>query len=101
MTDLHTIYFDAAGTLIGLPRSVGFYYCEVARRHGLELPQDAMNEAFRMTWKEMPSPETTREPRPDDDRGWWRAFVDSVLDKAAIGPEFDRDAYFDDLYVEF
>ena len=56
-----------------------------------------------MTWKEMPSPETTQKPREDDDRGWWETFVNRVLDKCAVerGGDFDRAAYFAELYAEF
>jgi len=97
------IFFDAAGTLIGLIRGVEHHYCEVATRHGLEVDRQVMREAFRMTWKEMPSPETTQKPRADDDRGWWQAFVNRVLDKCAVerGGGFDREMYFAELYEEF
>lgn len=103
MQKLRVIFFDAAGTLIGLPRGVGHHYCEVARRHGLVIDPRAVTEAFRMTWREMPAPEATRAPRPDDDRGWWREFVCHVLDKCAVPRRgaFDREAYFAELYDEF
>lgn len=102
MPDLRIIFFDAAGTLIGLPRGVSHHYCEVARRHGLVLDPRAAGEAFRMAWREMPAPVATRAPRPDDDRGWWEEFVDRVLDKCAVErASFDRAAYFAELYEEF
>ncbi|MEQ1862965.1 MAG: HAD-IA family hydrolase [Chthoniobacteraceae bacterium] len=97
------IFFDAAGTLIGLPRGVAHHYCEVAARHGLALDPNATTEAFRMAWREMPTPEPTRVPRPDDDRGWWESLVHLVLDKCAVPRRgaFDRRAYFAELYDEF
>lgn len=103
MSNLRVIFFDAAGTLIGLPRGVAHHYCEVAQRHGLTLDPLAATEAFRMTWREMPTPAATRAPREDDDRGWWEEFVDHVLDKCAVprGGSFDRRAYFAELYDEF
>ncbi len=103
MANIRVIFFDAAGTLIGLPRGVAHHYCEVALRHGLELDPLAATEAFRMTWREMPTPEPTRLPREDDDRGWWAEFVDRVLDKSAVPRRgaFDRRAYFAELYDEF
>lgn len=103
MTSLRVIFFDAAGTLIGLRRGVAFHYCEVARRHGLEVSQEAMQQAFQLTWKEFPPPVSTRMPRADDDKGWWSRFVHHVLDKCAVplSGSFDRDAYFEELYVEF
>jgi putative hydrolase of the HAD superfamily len=103
MTGIRVIFFDAAGTLIGLPKGVAHHYCAVAERHGLRVPKEAMNEAFRMTWREIPPPQTTRVRRPDDDKGWWRHFVHRVLDKCAVpdGGAFDREGFFEELYVEF
>jgi putative hydrolase of the HAD superfamily len=103
MTGIRVIFFDAAGTLIGLPKGVAHHYCAVAGRHGLRVESAAMNDAFRMTWREMPPPQTTRMRRPDDDKGWWRHFVGRVLDKCAVphGGVFDREAFFEELYVEF
>ena len=103
MAGLRIIFFDAAGTLIGLPQGVEHHYCEVARRHGREFDPTVMHEAFRMAWKEAEPPQTTRAPREDDDKGWWRRLVDRVLDHCDLSRrgDFDRDAYFEDLYAEF
>lgn len=96
------IFFDAAGTLIHLPRGVGHHYREVAARHGCDLDADALTVAFRAMWQAMPARPTTREPRPDDDRGWWRGLVEQVLDALAVSPaQLDREAYFAELYEEF
>jgi putative hydrolase of the HAD superfamily len=94
------IFFDAAGTLIRLPLGVGHHYREVAARHGCDLAAGALGTAFRSAWKAMPPRATTREPRPDDDRGWWRALVDTVLD-SLDAPPLDREAFFAELYQEF
>jgi putative hydrolase of the HAD superfamily len=100
---IKVIFFDATGTLIRLPKGVGWHYRLVARRHGLELDELALNAAFVSAWKTMPARPPTREPRPDDDKGWWRELVGRVLDScAAPAPaSFDRDAYFEELYAHF
>jgi putative hydrolase of the HAD superfamily len=101
---IRTIFFDAAGTLIGLIRPAAQHYCEVARRHGFDIPIEPMHEAFRMTWAAMEPPPATRLPRDDDDREWWRAFVDAVFDRCAAPRDragFDRAACFDELYELF
>ncbi|MGB8356899.1 MAG: HAD-IA family hydrolase [Chthoniobacteraceae bacterium] len=96
------IFFDAAGTLIHLPESVGFHYSLVAKRHGLHLDETRTNEAFRSAWKQMPARETTRKPRPDDDKGWWRTLVAQVLEISAENQHaYDFNAYFEDLYLHF
>lgn len=103
MNGLRVIFFDAVGTLFYLPHGAPFYYREAARRHRLELPADALEAAFARAWRETPAPITTCVPRPDDDRGWWEAFVYRVLDACAPAGarDFDRVAYFAELYEEF
>ena len=97
-----TIFFDAAGTLIYLPKSVGHHYSFVAERIGLVLDADALDRAFADCWKRMPPRPAIDGPRPDDDKGWWRELVDRVLDRVApnVG-ELDRDAYFEAVYGHF
>jgi putative hydrolase of the HAD superfamily len=95
------IFFDAAGTLFHLPRGVGWHYRDVARRHGADLSEDALNKAFRAAWETMPRPAETRVPREDDDLGWWRAVVFRVLDDCDAGGEMDRAAFFEELWSEF
>jgi putative hydrolase of the HAD superfamily len=96
------IFFDAAGTLIHLPRGVGHHYQEVAQRHGCTLDAEALATAFRATWKAMPARPTTKTARPDDDRGWWRDLVWRVLDTLSVSEtQLDREAYFSELYSEF
>ncbi len=93
---LTTVLFDAAGTLIYLPRPVGEHYAEVARGcGGWDASAEAMNGAFRRAWKAMPArlPTPDGGPRPGDDRPWWRELV---------GPHgFDVEAYFAAVYAHF
>jgi putative hydrolase of the HAD superfamily len=95
------LFFDAAGTLIRLPRSAGARYRDVALRHGFDVPEASFDAAFRTAWKAAVPPATTREARPDDDRGWWQALVWRVLDLCAAPPEFARALFFAELYDEF
>lgn len=96
------IFFDAAGTLIYLPESVGHHYALVGRRIGLQLDAAALDEAFRDCWGEMPDRPAIDGPREDDDKGWWRELVDRVLDRVAPAVnEVDRDAFFEAVYAHF
>jgi putative hydrolase of the HAD superfamily len=95
------IFFDAAGTLLHLPRGVGWHYRDVALRHGGDLSEEELNRAFRAVWRTVDAPRETRAPRADDDRGWWRALVFQVLDACAAGAGMDRAAYFEELWEEF
>ena len=95
------IFFDATGTLIHIPRGVGFHYAGVAARFGWNADANSVGKAFRALWSEMPPPETTRQPKHDDDRGWWRELVFRVLDRCDAPTGFDRERYFDAVYEEF
>jgi putative hydrolase of the HAD superfamily len=96
------IFFDAAGTLIRLTKSVGSNYALVAERQGLALDAGQLDRAFALVWKEMPPRPATGEPREDDDKGWWRDLVERLLDRIAprIGP-LDRDTFFEAAYGHF
>jgi putative hydrolase of the HAD superfamily len=96
------IFFDAAGTLIYLSKSVGHHYGWVAGRIGLQLDAEALDLAFKAAWKQMPVRPAIDGPRPDDDKGWWRGLVDGVLDQVSPDlSELDRDTYFEAVYGHF
>jgi putative hydrolase of the HAD superfamily len=96
------IFFDAAGTLIRLTKSVGQHYALVAARQGLRLDPKALDQAFAQIWREMPVRPPTGQPREDDDKGWWRDLVDRLLDRVSprIHP-LDRDTFFEAAYGHF
>lgn len=101
MSRPRVIFFDAVGTLLHLRRGVGEHYREVALRHGLNRPAEAWQQAFGQAWKAAAPPVTTREPRPDDDRGWWQALVEEVLAACNAPADFARAAFFAELYDSF
>ncbi len=96
------IFFDAAGTLIRLTKSVGQHYALVAARQGLTLDSKALDRVFAQLWQEMPHRPATGQPREDDDKGWWRELVDQLMDRVApqVGP-LDRDTFFEAAYGHF
>jgi putative hydrolase of the HAD superfamily len=99
---IKAIFFDAAGTLIHLPKSVGYHYALVGKRVGLTLDPTALDHAFAACWKEMPMRPAIDGPREDDDEGWWRELVDRVIDRVAPETrELDRDAFFEVVYSHF
>lgn len=99
---IKAIFFDAAGTLIHLPKSVGSHYTLVAERVGLAFEAAALDRAFALCWKQMPARPAIEGPRDDDDEGWWRDLVNQVIDHVAPGTrELDRDAFFEAAYSHF
>ncbi len=96
------IFFDGAGTLFHLSKSVGCHYALVGQRVGLALEATALDRAFTSCWKQMPARPAIEGPREDDDKGWWRELVDQVIDEVASGTsELDRDAFFEAAYSHF
>ncbi len=96
------VFFDAAGTLFHLSKSVGYHYALVGHRVGLPLEAAALERAFTATWNHMPARQTTRAPREDDDKGWWRELVERVLEQVAPATgNLDRDAFFEAAYSHF
>ena len=97
-----TIFFDAAGTLIHLPQSVGHHYAYVGERIGLRLDASALDRAFASCWRQMPTRPAIDGPREDDDKGWWRDLVNRVLNQVSPGlDELDCDAFFEGAYSHF
>jgi putative hydrolase of the HAD superfamily len=99
---IKAIFFDAAGTLIHLPRGVGWHYQDVAARFGCALNRESLDQSFGSVWKSMPARPATHWPRPDDDRAWWRELVERVLNQCEVTPpQLPRPSYFEELYHEF
>ncbi|CAN5412690.1 HAD-IA family hydrolase [soil metagenome] len=96
------IFFDAAGTLLRLTKSVGEHYALVGERQSLTLEAAALDRAFGQIWKEMPPRPSIAGPREDDDKGWWQDLVERLLDRidAQIDP-LDRDTFFEAAYGHF
>src|ERR1700756_4208161 len=96
---IKAIFFDAAGTLFYLTKTVGDHYALVGREVGLSLDAQNLDRGFHTAWKQMPQRGAIDGPRENDDKGWWRELVDLVLDKVAPSlSELDRDNFFEVTY---
>jgi putative hydrolase of the HAD superfamily len=99
---LKAIFFDAAGTLFHLSKSVGDHYALVGGEVGLKLDAQQLNRAFHAAWKQMRPRAAIDGPRENDDKDWWRELVDLVLDQTAPSlNEMDRDNFFEIAYEHF
>jgi putative hydrolase of the HAD superfamily len=99
---IKAIFFDAAGTLFYLTKTVGDHYAYVGDEIGLKLDAKKLDQAFHAAWKQMPQRAAIDGPRENDDKDWWRELVDLVLDKAAPSlSEVDRDNFFEIAYDHF
>ena len=50
---IKAIFFDAAGTLFHLTKTVGDHYAYVGREVGLDLDAQQLERAFHATWQQM------------------------------------------------
>jgi putative hydrolase of the HAD superfamily len=99
---IKAIFFDAAGTLFHLTKTVGDHYALVGHEVGLDFDARKLDRAFHTAWQQMPQRPPIDEPRADDDKGWWRQLVDRVLNQVAPSlSEFDRDNFFEVAYEYF
>jgi putative hydrolase of the HAD superfamily len=99
---IRTIFFDAAGTLFFLTKTVGNHYADVGREVGLDLDAQELDRAFHTAWQDMPRRSAIGAPRENDDKGWWRDLVSRVFDQVAPSlSEFDRDNFFEVAYEHF
>ena len=85
-TPIRAIFFDAAGTLFRLRKSVGHGYSEVARRHGIDLDPTTTDAAFWQAWSTMPPMGSSLAPHDDrSEKTWWHAIVDRTLEISTGG----------------
>jgi putative hydrolase of the HAD superfamily len=99
---IKAIFFDAAGTLFYLTKTVGDHYAYVGREIGLDLNARELDRAFELAWKRMPQRPAIDGPREHDDKGWWQELVNSVLDNVTPSlSELDRDNFFEIAYEHF
>jgi putative hydrolase of the HAD superfamily len=99
---IKAIFFDAAGTLFYLTKTVGDHYALVGGEIGLKLDAKQLDRAFHTGWKQMPRRPAIDGPRENDDKGWWRELVDHVFDEVAPSlRELDRDNFFEIAYEHF
>jgi putative hydrolase of the HAD superfamily len=99
---IRAIFFDAAGTLFYLTKTVGDHYAYVGREVGLDLDAQQLEKAFHAAWKQMPRRPAIDGPRENDDKGWWRELVGHVFDQVAPSlSELDRDNFFEIAYEHF
>lgn len=99
---IKAIFFDAAGTLFYLTKTVGDHYALAGNSIGLTLDAQQLDHAFHSAWNKMRPRPAIDGPRKNDDKDWWRELVDLVLDQTAPSlNELDRDNFFEIAYEHF
>ncbi len=105
MSKPQTIFVDAVGTLFGVRHSIGAAYSAIAREFGVEAPADALDAAFRESFRAadpLAFPDESIVQVPTLEYEWWQAIADQTFTKADARDQFaDFDAFFNRLYGYF
>lgn len=95
--ELEVIFFDAAGTLFEVRGSVGEIYHKFARRYGIEVEPELIQQAFSREFRHQPPlafpPDTSEPDLYRLEFEWWKMLVRKVF----TGHNFPR---FDDFFAE-
>ena len=107
MSTRRTIFFDAAGTLFGLPFGVGFHYAHIAEEHGAVPSQSHLldpvfldkrfHEVFEAA-SPMIFPGIAPNALAQAEKSWWHNVVQTVFEGVTF-PSFDT--FFEALYGFF
>src|SRR5919199_925279 len=99
------IFLDAVGTLFGIRGSVGQVYGAIARQFGVEVPAQALIEAFVDAFAASGSPifpGTEPEEIPQCEFEWWRVIALRTFQQVGVLNQFaDFTDFFDELYNHF
>jgi putative hydrolase of the HAD superfamily len=95
------IFFDAGDTLFEVKGSVGDQYSRFAKKYGIDVDAQLLNQRFKEVFKQSPplafpgisGPELKRR-----EKEWWYNLVRAVFDKIRF-PKFD--ALFEELFLFF
>jgi REG-2-like HAD superfamily hydrolase len=86
---VRALFLDAGGTLLRPWPSVGAVYASVANRHGIVVPVENMERAFRESWAALKRPGLTV-----SSKDWWQEVVFRTLGQ-------ENEACFEELYKTF
>ena len=96
------VFFDFTNTLVRVRGSVGQIYADVARRHGLDAPADAIDASFAAAIDGIPQPVQpglTTQAMAAREHQWWRQVAQRTLRPFGDFPRFE--AFFDEVFELF
>lgn len=99
------ILLDAVGTLFGVRESVGDVYSKVAKKWGVNVCAETLNQAFFDSFDSatpMAFPGTDMAEIPRLELAWWRHIAAQSFKAVGVFQEFsDFPRFFEELYQEF
>ncbi len=102
---LRAVLLDAVGTLLHLREPVGASYARLARQHGVVVPAERLDDAFRRVLRSAPPMVFPGEPParvPGLERAWWQDRVRETFRAADQSVRFrDFEAFFAAIFAHF
>lgn len=98
-SEIRAVTFDAAHTIYYPQPSVGAIYREVIQRHGLDYPQDALQDGFRRAFKTIGKDRNILDGERREWSYWVAIFRESIRECAPQPDNFET--LFQDLWEEF
>lgn len=95
------IFFDAGDTLFEVKESVGAQYSRFAKKYGIDVDAELLNQRFKEVFKQSPPlafPGITGSELKKREKEWWLHLVREVFDEIRF-PKFN--ALFEELFVYF
>ena len=99
---MRVVFFDAAGTLLRVKGSVGQVYLDHARKYGVRVSEDALQQAFQRAYADAhPLAFLVSDPMENNtcERLWWFDVVHNVFYRTGMFQDFDK--YFDEVFSYF
>jgi putative hydrolase of the HAD superfamily len=100
-TKIRGIFFDAGDTLFKVKESVGAQYSRFAKKYGIDVDAELLNQRFKEVFKQSPPlafPGISGSELKRREKEWWYHLVREVFDEIRF-PKFD--ALFEELFVYF
>ena len=100
-TKIKGIFFDAGDTLFQVKESVGAQYSRFAKKYGIEVDAELLNQRFKEVFKKSPPlafPGIGGAELKRREKEWWYNIVRAVFDEIRF-PKFD--ALFEELFHFF
>lgn len=96
---VEVVTFDAAGTLLRPHPSVGSVYREVGLAHGCDLPEEALDHAFREAFHAVSKDPAVLDPEGRERDFWRRVVLHAFRSLGRVPERFD--AFFEELWETF
>jgi putative hydrolase of the HAD superfamily len=100
---IKAVFFDAAGTLFETREPVGVSYARIARAYGVDTSPQAVDAAFRRTFREALPLAFGAGRRPEElrrlERDWWHGLVAMTFD--GLGEFSHFEGFFNSLFEFF